>query len=542
MPKNVLLFVVFLLGLLAVGWIGAGYVGTNLLGVGVTVMIGAGYLAGALELHRYRHASATLTRAMADAASAVSELGDWLGRLDPSLRNAVRLRIEGERVPLPGPALTPYLVGLLVLLGMLGTLMGMMATLRGTGLALESASDLEAIRGSLGAPVKGLAFAFGTSIAGVASSAMLGLLSALCRRERLQAVQQLDVEIATTLRPHSQAWRRDEAFQLLQQQTALMPTLVDRLQSMMTSLEQHNLTASERLATQQQEFHARAEASHVRLASSLEQSLKTGVSDNAQAVVAALQPVVATTMAGLARETASLHTQVSQAVQQQLDGLSTGIETVTSAAAEHWTAAVAEQQQANNTLIADLGGTLARQQTLNEQLAARNEQALANAATNFDDRAGALVNVLQQAHAELQTQMESRDQQRLVQWADAFGGMVEERTRLLGSLETLLNAVNHASTEQSTAAARVSAGAVEVANLGDAFGAAVQVFGTSTDALAERLQHIETALDKSMTRSDEQLAYYVAQAREVVDLSLLSQKQIIGELQHLAASRIAAEA
>jgi hypothetical protein len=53
--------------------------------------------------------------------------------LHPSLRNAVRLRVEGERVAMPGPALTPYLVGLLVLLGMLGTLLGMVATLRGTG-------------------------------------------------------------------------------------------------------------------------------------------------------------------------------------------------------------------------------------------------------------------------------------------------------------------------------------------------------------------------------------------------------------------------
>jgi hypothetical protein len=37
-----------------------------------------------------------------------------------------------------------------------------------------------------------------------------------------------------------------------------------------------------------------------------------------------------------------------------------------------------------------------------------------------------------------------------------------------------------------------------------------------------------------MTRSDEQLAYYVAQAREVIDLSLLSQKQIVEDLQRLA--------
>src|SRR5690606_20492781 len=131
-------------------------------------------------------------------------LGDWLARVHPSLHNAVRLRIEGERVALPAPALTPYLVGLLVLLGMLGTLLGMMATLRGTGLALESATDLDAIRSSLAAPVKGLGFAFGTSIAGVASSAALGLLSALLRRERSNAVQELDAGIAAHLRVHSQ--------------------------------------------------------------------------------------------------------------------------------------------------------------------------------------------------------------------------------------------------------------------------------------------------------------------------------------------------
>jgi len=36
------------------------------------------------------------------------------------------------------------------------------------------------------------------------------------------------------------------------------------------------------------------------------------------------------------------------------------------------------------------------------------------------------------------------------------------------------------------------------------------------------------------SRSDEQLAYYVAQAREVVELSVLSQQQIIADMQQLA--------
>jgi hypothetical protein len=61
-------------------------------------------------------------------------------------------------VALPGPALTPYLAGLLVLLGMLGTFLGMVVTLKGTGLALENATDVEAIRASLAAPVRAWAW------------------------------------------------------------------------------------------------------------------------------------------------------------------------------------------------------------------------------------------------------------------------------------------------------------------------------------------------------------------------------------------------
>jgi hypothetical protein len=153
--------------------------------------------------------------------------------------------------------------------------------------------------------------------------------------------------------------------------------------------------------------------------------------------------------------------------------------------------------------------------------------------------------------------------------------MLQERSRLLETLETLLDAVNHASTEQRTAvdalvatsadllervgtrftdrieletgklgsvAAQVTGSAVEVASLGEAFGAAVQVFGESNDKLVAHLQRIETALDKSLARSDEQLAYYVAQAREVIDLSVMSQKQIVEDLQQLAGRRAAAGA
>lgn len=254
MIRTLINIAVFLAGLGAVFWIGAGYVGSNPLGLAITALVGIIYLAGALELYRYQRATATLDHALAATTEPPADLAAWLAPLHPSLRNATRLRIAGERVALPGPALTPYLVGLLVLLGMLGTFLGMVATLRGTGIALESATDLQAIRASLAAPVKGLGFAFGTSVAGVAASAMLGLLSALCRRERIQAGQALDARIASTLRPHSLAHQREASFQLLQRQAEGMPALVDRLQAMLAAMAQHSQAVNDGLAQQSRQL------------------------------------------------------------------------------------------------------------------------------------------------------------------------------------------------------------------------------------------------------------------------------------------------
>ncbi|MGJ7493627.1 DUF802 domain-containing protein [Variovorax sp. RT4R15] len=621
-------YTAFFIGLAAIGWVGAGYIGSNPLALMITLLVGAFYLMGALELHRFHDATATLARAVADMPAPPANLGQWLDQLHPSLHNAVRLRIEGERVGLPGPALTPYLTGLLVLLGMLGTFVGMVVTLNGTGTALESASDLLAIRSSLAAPVKGLGLAFGTSLAGVAASAMLGLISALCRRDRLQAAQLLDTRIATTLRVFSLAHQREESFKLLQRQGEAMPALVDRLQAMMVAMERQSQVLNERLIANQDSFHGKAEAAYAGLASSVGRSLKDSLTESARAAGATIQPVVEATMAGIARETASLHKTVENSVQRQLDGLSTRLEATTATVADIWQTALAGHQRASEALSTDLRASL-------------------------DQHAVSLLGTVGQAHSDLQAEMASRDQQRLAAWSQALeamavslqqewqqarvrsesqqqaicktlvqtahditaqteaharstiaeiaqlmqaaseapraaaeviaelrqklsdsmvrdNSMLEERSRILGTLETLLNAVNHASTEQRTAidalvgasadlldrvgtrftdrvdaeagkmaevAAQLTGSAVEVASLGEAFGLAVQLFSQSNDKLGAQLQRIEGALGKSMVRSDEQLAYYVAQAREVVDLSMLSQKQIVEDLQRLASQQ-----
>ncbi|MDQ0038390.1 hypothetical protein J2W30_006177 [Variovorax boronicumulans] len=682
--------IVFVVGLAAVCWVGIGYIGSNPLALAVTVLIGAFYVVGALELHRFGQATTTLTTAVADMTGPPASLGEWLDKLHPSLRNAVRLRIEGERVGLPGPSLTPYLAGLLVLLGMLGTFLGMVVTLNGTGTALESASDLQAMRASLAAPVKGLGVAFGTSLAGVATSATLGLLSALSRRDRMQAGQLLDTRIATTLRVFSQAHQREESFKLLQRQGEAMPVLVDRLQSMMATMERQSQALNERLISSQDSFHGKAEAVYAGLASSVGQSLKEGLADSARIAGATIQPVVEATMAGIARETAALHATVEQGVQRQLDGLSTRFEANTTTVADIWKTALAGQQRASEAQAKDLRATLdqftqtfeqrsaslvdgvsarlettvervsdnwrsalAQHERASETLSGDTQRALTAAAATFEQHSASLLNTVGQAHTDLQAEMASRDQQRLASWTQALeamavslqqewqqagarsetqqqeicktlaqtasdisaqseahakstiaeigqlmqaaseapraaaeviaelrqklsdsmardNAMLDERSRILGTLETLLDAVNHASTEQRSAidalvatsadlldrvgtrftdkvdtetgkmadvAAQITGSAVEVASLGEAFGFAVKLFTESNDKMSAHLQRIEAALGKSIARSDEQLAYYVAQAREVIDLSISSQKQIVEDLQQLAAQR-----
>jgi hypothetical protein len=565
-------------------------------------------------------------------------------------------------------------------------------TLNGTGMALESATDLQAIRASLSAPVKGLGLAFGTSVAGVAASAMLGLASALCRRERLQAGQMLDTKIATTLRVYSLVHQREASFQLLEQQAQAMPVLVDQLQAMLAAMERQSQALNERLITSQEHFHSKAEAVYAGLASSVDQSLKQSLTESARIAGATIQPVVEATMAGIARETASLHGTVAHTVQQQLEGFSSRFEATTATVADTWKAALAEHQRSNETLAVDLrvsqerfaetfeqrsaslvetvsarlektvgsvsdtwSSAFAEHQRASEKLSGDTQQSLAAAAATFEQHSASLLRTVGEAHASLQTDMASRDEQRLSAWTEALSSMaaslqqewqqagantasqqqqlfetlaqtardmsaqaqahakstveeiaqllqaasdaprvaaevvaelrqklsdsmardnamLEERSRIMETLGTLLDAVNHASTEQRSAvdalvgasadvlervgsrftekveaetgklesvAAQITGSAVEVASLGEAFGFAVQQFSESNDKLVAHLQRVEGALGKSIARSDEQLAYYVAQAREVIDLSIMSQKQIVEDLQQIASRQAA---
>ena len=707
--KRFAFHITFALGACAVVWVAAAVASSHFLVLGMSAVIAGVYVFGAMELRQYRAATAAMNEALANIPQDLQNLGDWLICLPAELQNPIRQRVEGERVGLPGPSLTPYLVGLLVMLGMLGTFLGMVVTLNGAVFALEGSTHIAGIRSAFSEPIKGLGLAFGTSVAGVATSAMLGLMSSLARRERAQATQLLDTLTATSLRGFSLVHQRQETFKTLQQQSQALPQVVQQLQMLMAQMAQTSQQMNERLLANQDSFHAHVHTAYTGLAQSVDQSLQTSLSQCMQLASDSIRPVVQSTMAQLSEQAQSMNERLLRNTQQHLAELQTLLVATTAAVAQtsaetltrheqvnsHMTqgfeqtlVAVSQNfQQSTQSLVDQFGAAQTQQQslqssadqqrlqawqaslvqtatelhsqwqssgakTLEQQQAicdtltrtaqeitqhtqAQATQTLAEIAhlmassetlvreriaseaqwtAGHQQRADELTVVLRQELSALRDAEEARGQtavarlgelqtavtahlstlgtaleapiNRLIETAseapkaaaEVIGhlrqeisvsmardnALLEERTRILGTLSTLLDAVNHASTEQrgvidamvsasqaslqqtsgqfqehvtaetgklGEIAAQVTAGAVDVASLGETFGFAVRNFSESNEKLMANLQRIEQAIEKSMTRSDEQLAYYVAQAREMIDLSIGSQKDVLDALQ-----------
>lgn len=702
----------FLSGAAVVAWVGAGFVAANPLAMLMTLVIAAVYLLGGLEILDFRRATASLAQALAAIPEPLASLADWLGRLHPSLQNPVRLRIEGERIGLPGPALTPYLVGLLVMLGMLGTFLGMVVTLDGVVGALHGTTDLQAIRAELATPIRGLGLAFGTSVAGVAASAMLGLISALSRRERALVAQLLDTRIATSsLRAFSLSQQRQEGLRALQLQAQAMPAVVDRLQALMEQMERRQTQLGESLNAGQERFHGEVQVAYEGLARSVAESLDDSLRESARVAGENIRPAVEGAMAAIARETKLAHERVIESTGMQLDGLAARFGETAQHVAETWSELLATQrstsdrllagieqslaafdarlEQRSQSLLAAVGETLstslanqasaerqrfaawtgslaelaaalrsewqaaetqtlARQQqlcsTFEKTAQQVSEQAQADAARTLDETARLLgcaedlvrsriageadwiaghgqrmdqmaglwraeLGALRDAEArrgdaaverlgELQAALASHLQtlsaaleeplarliatasdapraaaeliaqlrQEMSSGLERDNRLLEERARIMQTLDSLLAAIDHATSEQRTTidslvtssaallgtassrfadevdagsvrlaevAAQLTGSAVEVSSLGEAFALAVQSFAAGNEKLIASLQRIEAALDQSTARSDEQLAYYVAQARELIDLSLMAQEKVVAELRQL---------
>ena len=691
--KTKLLFILAsLLGAVAILWMGIDFIGANALALAVTVVIGFVYVLGLMELVQFRAATASLRQALLDTPGEQS-LADWLQGLHPSLQNAVGQRIQGERVGLPAPVFSPYLVGLLVMLGLLGTFVGMVDTLQGAVLALQGSTELAAIREGLAAPIQGLGLAFGTSVAGVAASAMLGLNSTLSRRERMQVTRLLDRHIASTFREYSLDYNRQQTYQAMQQQADALPQVAERLQAMAGDLERMGNTLSEQLLGNQQQFFASTQAQYETLADSVGQSLRESLAQSGRLAGESIAPVVEQTMAELGEHSRDTHQQLLASNQAHLEAVSSRLDKssgeMLAGLGDTGKALARDATESSGAVVAEIGKLLANSEALVEARAANEANWLEQQAQRMDalttalreelsalreedaqrnkssfeemtalqsgtaaqlaqlqEHTGAQLTALQEQNAarlaEIQqqslgqlTELRESSSKNLEQLHDTLSEnlnkisiltqeqlaeleataasqlaslgreleapmtrlietasetpraaaevigklreevsnnlerdntLLEERQRIMQELGQLTEAMQQSSSGQQQAieklvsstsgtlqsisqefqgnlsgeasrlseiTADVAGSAAEMASLGEAFGLAVQLYSESNTQLVDNLARIEESMEKSTERSDEQMSYYVAQAREIIDQSMLSQREIIEELRRL---------
>jgi succinate dehydrogenase hydrophobic anchor subunit len=418
----------FVLGAIIVLWMGSSFMGSNLLAFIVTGVIAIVYVIGFMELMRFQQETRTLDHALTKADEKVSVLDDWLKLLSPALHGSVRLRIKGEYVPLPAPMMTPYLVGLLVMLGLLGTFAGMVDTLKGAVLALEGTNELEAIRAGLSAPIKGLSLAFGTSVAGVSASAMLGFMSTLSRRQRQLSSQLLDGKMMSAFQDFSLAYNREQTFKAMQEQSQSLPVVAEKLASVADLLTHFSQGLSQQLTANQAQFHSdmsrEMSSTYTKLASSVDTSLQQSVKDtlenssrllgeNLQQSIAQLQPIVVDMVKSVSGDMANTQTRLADNIEQQLAKLSTEMTDTTKGMSQTWQKGAEHYQTANENMVELIASTVA---TLNDQASHTSTEML----DHFGTASEAWL-----AH------QQNQDQLRLAQWHHAF-----EKTSM-GAQETM---------------------------------------------------------------------------------------------------------
>lgn len=505
------LIAAFACGGLSLLWIGWGYVGHHPAALAAIAIILGFYLLGAQELRGFWHDTRALDHHLARIVGPVDDIESWLATLPTSLRHAVRQRVETGSSVLPGPALAPYLAGLLVLLGMTGTFIGMVATLRGTGLALETATDVAGIRSSLAAPVKGLGLAFGTSVAGVAASAMLGLMSALCRRDRQQVARRLDGLIATHLRAHGAAHHRQALLGLLQRQADAIQAGFERAAAQQAEQErrsqqgaQHWLDAAARqdearasqareardAASRQQQ--ALLEAVQNTLGSPLRQALSDALDRGSQQTAAVLEPLVVRTLEQVAHSAASWQQRLVEASAQQFDSLTARIDSTATQMAAGWQAALLEAQAGQLAL-------LDKTREAHAELARAFENHL------HDVRAQGALQVSQ-----LLSETADVEQRRADQWSHH----IETSARKVGAE---LTEAAHRITEQLELSAKATVAEI---------GGLVRLASQAPQAAADVVGELRQRLSESLARDNQALA-----EREQL---MQTTAQVLSSLQHAA--------
>ena len=506
---RIMFLLAFLLG--AGSALGMSYIflGTDVLALSVTLIIAFVYGIGAIELVQFHKATQSLQSALgrlpafsSDEKADSESLARWLDSLHGSLKYAVHSRIEGESKGLPSPVLTPYLVGLLVMLGLLGTFIGMVDTLQGSVIALEGSTELSAIREGLAAPIKGLGAAFGTSVAGVAASAMLGLMSTLSRRERIFVTRELDSKINTVFRIFSLNFNRQETYKSLQQQAKALPELAAQIALMAKNLEGMGQRLGQELNAKQDNFHGSVEQAYKQLASSVNDGLNKVVKDSGELVAQQMSPVVDRVMSELSQRlqehVLDTQTQLVNQSETYLDKIGQNLEAHTLSANDAWHQGVKEHEGIQKALSTNMNETLTG---FSEQFQAMSQQ---------------FIEQFIQRSETNDAQRQIAEDEKCIQWSES----------LLSTQKTAHLAFEEFTEQQNSLWQSASSSFVDSSKqLSDELNLAVTAQQNSQQKVSELIETSIKELQAAALDNAQNISIYTAKLNEASELSLQGREQ-----------------
>ena len=622
------------------------YAGHDPVALSVTLLIGIGFGVGLFEIRQFMNQLGTWRGTCRTLNQSEDDAQVTLDKAPVLVGHYLKVKLNGQYATLPQLTLTPFLVGLMVMLGLLGTFLGLVETLQGARDALTGSTELETVRIGLAAPIQGLSRAFGTSVAGVAASALLGFLLVSVRRETGSLQQDLDHLLAGPLASLSLVARQTVALDLLTRHVENLPTTTQALGQVSANLNTMGTTlqsmqeksavetatllkqtatdvreamthgvgqaiteaaqtlkpvlgealhqAKDQAQTQFEQWNTilkqdeknRSEA----LVSHLDQSMQTqlhGFKDTMQEMLVEAQQHTETgteavkmlldstrsTMEKFSAESrhqfvmleeqlGNLRAAIAHADVETVSHLEGQIGTITGAITTAFNQLDEGQKARTQELFGELGRLDAVVQEHLQILGAGLQAPLTQVIETAAEAPKSVSHMLETLDTRLEERLERenqllRDRQGLMDAMRLATEAVHESTRQQGT--TLEGLVSNCDNQMTTmrersneelmkareqleqSASMIATGGVEMTAVASMFTGAVEDYRKSNETLMEGLQSIQEALNHSGERSNDQLSMYVEQAREIIDQSILSQKEMFDALREMRPTATAAQ-
>ncbi|MBT6179609.1 MAG: hypothetical protein HOI23_20385 [Deltaproteobacteria bacterium] len=614
------------------------YAGNDYVALGVTLLIAIGFGLGLAEINRFMKQLGGWRLACDAVAKDESSPEEALEQAPKSVFHYLKMRLSGQYSTLPQLSLTPFLVGLMVMLGLLGTFLGLVETLQGARDALTGSTELETVRMGLAAPIQGLSRAFGTSVAGVTASALLGFLLVSVRRETTALQYELDYLLAGPLVSLSLVGRQTLALDSLTRHVENLPTTTQALGQVGENLNEMSVTF------QQMQTQSAAETANLlsQTAKDVRETMSQGVGESITQAAQTLDPVLSSALKQAKEQAQHQFEQWNTTLKTDEQNRAQAIANTLESAMQEQLAAfratmndVLEEAQANTqngsqavtTLLnstretmENFSGESRHQFVMLEEQLGNLRAAIAHAdvetVSHLEGQIGTITGAITTAFNQLDEGQKERTQQlfgelgrldavvqehlsllgegleapltkvietaaeapksvskmletldtRLEERLERENSLLQDRQDLMDAMRLATEAVQKSTEQQGTtleelvsncdnqmsgmreraneelmkareqleqSASMIATGGVEMTAVASMFTTAVEDYRKSNDTLMEGLVSIQEALNHSGERSNDQLSMYVDQAREIIDQSIISQKEMFDALREM---------